>query len=401
MAGSRIRVVHVINSFCAGGAEAMLSNLLRRSNCDRFESSVIALIDDLTVAGPIVRAGIPLATVGMKPGIPDPRGLVRLARHLRRVQPDVVQTWMDHSNLIGGLAARLGSRAKIVWGIHASTHLPGVAKRLTRLTVSACARISHHVPSWIVLCAERCRPFYRDQGFASDRFVVIPNGFDTTVFRPNPDARLAVRRELGLASDTLVIGLVARYDPVKDHGSFLRAAAIVARRNPEVRFILCGANVDHNNSALVALVNQLGLAHHCHLLGRRQDVPAVQAAVDIAASSSISEAFPLAVGEAMACGIPCTVTDVGDSAILVGDSGRIVPPRDPEAMAAAWSELAAIGRRGRTELGEQARRRINDQFELGVITRRYEQLYESLVSVPEDPRVMDQPVPDQIRSAAA
>lgn len=398
---NKIRVVHVINSFASGGAEAMLCNLLRRCDRDRFEPSVVALIDDMTIAGPVLRAGIPLVTIGMKPGIPDPRGLMRLVQHFRRVKPDVVQTWMDHSNLIGGLAARLGSRASVVWGIHASNHVVGVAKRMTRLTVSACAKLSRRVPARIVFCAERSRRFYAEHGFAPDRGLVIPNGFDTKAFRPNLNARLALRHELGLGPDAFLIGLAARFDPIKDHGNFLRAATMFANLAPNAGFVLCGANVDAHNLALVAQIAKLGLEKRCHLLGRRQDMPRVHAALDIATSSSFSEAFPLAIGEAMACGIPCVATDVGDSALIIGPTGRIVPPRESSALAAAWSGLLALGPAARQRLGEEARRRIEDMFELGAITRRYEALYESLASNQGERRVSESHAPTPVGSAAA
>src|SRR5438477_1327473 len=130
----KIRIVHVISSFPFGGADAMLCNLLVNTNRERFEPFVVSLIDDLTTADPVLGAGIPVVTAGMRPGVPDPRGLIRLASHLRRLRPDIVQTWMDHSNLIGALAARLTPHARVVWGIHHSNHVPGVAKRMTLMT---------------------------------------------------------------------------------------------------------------------------------------------------------------------------------------------------------------------------------------------------------------------------
>lgn len=376
----KIRVVHIINSFASGGAEAMLCNLLRHCDRNRFEPSVVSLIDDLTIAGSVLRAGIPVVTMRMRPGIPDPRGMIRLAFHLRRVQPDVVQTWMDHSNLIGGVATRLGCHARVVWSIHASNHIAGVAKRMTRLTVSVCAKLSRRVPSRIVYCAERACMSYAALGFAPDRAMVIPNGFDTSAFRPDPEARLGLRQELGLGDDAFVVGLAARFDPIKDHTNFLRAAAMFADLVPSAHFLLCGANVDAHNAALVEQIATLGLTQRCHLLGRRQDMPRVHAAMDVATSSSFSEAFPLAIGEAMACGVPCAATDVGDSSLIIGPTGRIVPPREPSALAAAWSGLWALGPAGRRRLGDDARRRIKEMFDLDTITRRYEALYEFLAS---------------------
>lgn len=399
--GSKIRVVHIINSFASGGAEAMLCNLLRHCDRTRFELSVVSLIDDMTIAGSVLRAGIPVVNMGMRPGIPDPRGIVRLALHLRRVQPDVVQTWMDHSNLIGGVATRLGCQARVVWGIHASNHIAGVAKRTTRLTVSVCAKLSGRIPSRIIYCAERSHASYVAQGFASDNGVVIPNGFETDRFRPDPGARLALRQELGLGDDAFLVGLAARFDPIKDHTNFLRAAAIFANLLPNAHFVLCGAQVEARNVELVQEIAKFGLTQRCHLLGRRQDMPRVHAAMDVASSSSFSEAFPLAIGEAMACGVPCAATDVGDSALLVGSTGRIVPARAPSALAAAWSGLWAMGPAGRRQLGDDARRRIKELFDLGAITRRYEALYDSLASQQDTRPLTGRYVAEPVQSPAA
>jgi glycosyltransferase involved in cell wall biosynthesis len=375
----KLRIVHVINSFECGGAEAMLCNVLLRTDRDRFDPSVVSLIDDLTVAGPVLAAGIPLLTMGMKPGLPDPRGVVRLAEHLRRLRPDVIQTWMDHSNLIGGLTARTIPHARLVWGIHHSNHLPGIARRSTLMTVAACAALSHHLPARIVCCSEHSSRTYAKNGFAAEKLVVIPNGFDTELFKPDPAARVTLRRELNIPPQAPVIGLAARYDPFKDHSTFLRAAGILTATNPDVHLLLCGNNVHGANATLLSQIESLGLSTRCRLLGARHDMPRIYAAMDVNTSSSISEAFPLAVGEAMACGVPCVVTDVGDSALIVGDTGRVVPPREPAALASAWAEVLAMSADARSVLGLRARARIRAMFSLDAVVARYHELYETLV----------------------
>lgn len=381
---NKVRVVHIINSFEHGGAEAMLCNLLLRTDTRRFEPSVVSLIDDLTVAGPILEAGIPIITMGMKPGLPDPRAIVRLAKHLRRVRPAIVQTWMDHSNLIGGVAARLATGAKVVWGIHHSNHVKGVAKRSTLATVAACAKLSRCVPCRIICVSEHAATLYAQRGFAAERITVIPNGFDTALLRPDPDARRGVRHELGLSDDAPLIGLVARHDPFKDHDTFFRAAAWFLQQRPDAHFLLCGAGVDRSNIAIMSQVDQLGLAGRCHLLGPRRDMPRIQASLDVATSSSISEAFPLVLGEAMACGVPCVATDVGDSALILGNTGKIVPPRDPAALAAGWAALLSMDPTARTQLGLASRRRVCELFNLNAVTRRYEAVYDTFASAAAD-----------------
>jgi len=378
MTPPRIKILHIINSFEFGGAEAMLCNLLLRTDTDRFAPSVVSLIDDLTVAGPIINAGIVPAVMGMRPGVPDPRALARLARHLRRTKPDVIQTWMDHSNLIGGLAARAANAGPVVWGVHHSDHVPGLTKRSTLVTLAACAMLSRRLPTRIVFCSEHAAALYKDRGFAADRMDVIPNGFDTARFRPDDSARQGVRRELNIHAEAPLIGLVARYDPVKDHANFLQAAALLVKTNPAAHFLLCGAGVDTNNPALAKLVRSLGLDYCCHLLGPRRDVPRLTAALDVATSASISEAFPLAVGEAMACAVPCVATDVGDSALMIGDTGRTVPPSNPAALAEAWRQLLTLSAEARASLGQSARARVTHLFDLDAVTRRYESLHARL-----------------------
>jgi glycosyltransferase involved in cell wall biosynthesis len=375
---NRMRVVHIINSFEFGGAEAMLCNLLLRSDRNRFDLQVVSLIDDLSVAGPIIEAGIPLVTMGMKPGVPSPAGVFRLIRHLRKLRPDVIQTWMDHSNLIGGIAGRFVPGAKVVWGIHHSNHVPGLTKRSTLMTVRACGMLSGVVPAKIVCCSETSRAMYSASGFACRKIRVIPNGFDTGRFQPDSQARLAIRAELGLNADAILIGLVARYDPLKDHATFLRAAGLLQEKWPNVHFLLCGNKVDADNPALTEQIAALNLSGACHLLGPRRDVPRIFAALDIATSSSISEAFPLAIGEAMSCGIPCVATDVGDSALMIGPSGKIVPPSDPAALAAGWAELLQMDAAARAQIGAASRERVRERFDLDAVTWQYQSLYEEL-----------------------
>jgi glycosyltransferase involved in cell wall biosynthesis len=376
--GNRVRVVHIINSFEFGGAEAMLCNLVLRTDRNRFDPFAISLIDDLRVAGPILDADIPLAVMGLNPRLPNPLAFAKLVAHLRRLQPNVVQTWMDHSNLIGGIAARAVRGAKVVWGIHHSNHVKGLTRRSTLMTVAACARFSRLVPAKIVCCSEHARNLYAAQGFANEKLTVIPNGFATDRFCPDPAARSAIRRELGLAPQTPLIGLVARYDPLKDHATFVKAAGILHREFPEVHFLLCGDRVEANNAALMEQVRESQVQSVCHLLGPRRDVPQIHAALDILTSSSISEAFPLTIGEAMSCGVPCVATDVGDSALMVADTGKIVPPSDPGALAAGWANLLQMGDEGRARLGAMARQRVQELFDLGAVTRRYESLYSSM-----------------------
>jgi glycosyltransferase involved in cell wall biosynthesis len=207
---------------------------------------------------------------------------------------------------------------------------------------------------------------------------LIPNGFDAESFRPDYSARLAVRRELGLTEDALIIGLVARWDPLKDHATFVDAASFLAREYDNIYFVLIGRGIEWDTLGLAALVRAAGLQDRMILLGERDDMPRLNAAFDVACSSSLTEGFPNTIGEAMACGVPCVVTDVGDAAAIVGNTGLAVPAGDAVAFAKACKELIALGPKARREFGRKGRERIINKYALPTIVKQYEDLYTNL-----------------------
>jgi glycosyltransferase involved in cell wall biosynthesis len=185
---------------------------------------------------------------------------------------------------------------------------------------------------------------------------------------------------LNVSDQDTLIGLIARYDPMKDHDNFLKAASFLARDNPSVHFVLVGYKVDKNNKTIMRTINESGHEGHFHLLGERGDIPRIIPALDIVTSSSSSEGFPNTIGEAMACGVPCVVTDVGDSALLVGDTGKVVPPRNPQSLADGWREIIELGNEDQRRLGMAARRRIEKEFTLPAVVARYEEFYQQAIA---------------------
>jgi len=328
-------------------------------------------------------SGVQTRALSMRRGIPSPYQLLRLVQWLRESRPHVVQTWMYHANLIGGLAARLAGHPPVVWGIHHTNLDPRQNKRHAVWTARVCAGLSHQIPSRIVCCSEISRQVHVRLGYAEEKTIVIPNGFDLSQFRPDAQSRTSFRRELGLPEETLLIGVAARFHPLKGHRNFVEAAARVHARFPNVHFVLCGRDVDRNNAELMHWIHRTGtgLAAVCHLLGVRDDMPRFFAAIDIATSPSVSEAFPNAVGEAMACGTPCVVTNAGDSAALVGDTGKVVPPGDPNALAEALMELVTSGPAVREQLGALARKRVAQRYSLGSVVEHYQETYRQVLAV--------------------
>lgn len=373
-----IRIVFVITGLSTGGAEAMLLKLLEQLDRKRFTPHVISLTT-LGEVGPRISAlGIGVEALGMSTSRPDVLSFLRLVRRLRALRPDVVQTWMYHADLIGGLAARCAGVSALAWAIRNTNLSAGLVKRPTLLVVKALARLSRRVPAKILSCSVKAGAAHVAAGYAPDKIEVIPNGFDLARFAPDAGARRSVREEFGLSMDTPLVGMVARFDPQKNHLGFCDAAAAIVRTRPDVHFLLTGAGVDTHNTRLVAALEARGLAAKFRLLGRRDDIPRLMASLDVLASPSHGEAFPNVLGEAMACGVSCVVTDVGDSAQIVGDYGRVVCAGDMAGMAREIVDVLSLMTHSRHELGLLARRRVAELYEIGQVTRLYEKFFEQL-----------------------
>jgi glycosyltransferase involved in cell wall biosynthesis len=268
----------------------------------------------------------------------------------------------------------------VIWNIRCGKPDPAIHKRATYWTSRACAAASSVTPARIICCSQAALEGHAAAGYDRSKMVVVPNGFDTAAFRPDARWRVSVRNELGLPAEALLIGMIARFDAAKDHATFCRAAAIVSRANPHVHFVLCGPQITAGNRALMSCVEEVGIAQRCHLLGPRSDVPRLMASLDILVSSSLVEGFSNVLGEAMSSAVPCVATDVGDSRLIVGDTGYVVPVRAPELLARNVMAMIEMGTERRTLMGAAARRRVTEKFSLAAAARKYEMTYEELAS---------------------
>ena len=375
-----IKVMHIITTLGPAGAEIMLSRVISGMDRTRFENEVVSLTGILDLAERMRGIGAGVRTLNMKTSAPNPLLVMRLAQWIRESKPDVIQTWMYHANLVGALAARLAGDVPVVWGIHHSALDPRVDKRRTMLVNRICAFLSRKFPARIVCCSEASLRIHKNLRYAAEKMEVIPNGFDLEQVKPDPDARASIRQELGIPLDAPLIGIAARFHPLKDHFNFVSAAARLHRQMPKVHFLLCGINITWENSRLAGWIEAEGLRDCCHLLGLRHDMSRLFSGMDIATSASRSEAFPIAIGEAMACGTPCVVTDVGDCALIVDDTGIVVAPGDPCALAGGWRNLIEAGPGVRHRLGIAARHRVQQHFSLPGIVERYQVIYDRLAA---------------------
>ncbi|MGA8556256.1 MAG: glycosyltransferase [Candidatus Acidiferrales bacterium] len=374
-----IKVLHIITGLFHGGAERTLVNIATRLQ-GRIRSEVIVL----TGVGPrgkqLRDAGVDFISLGMSGGPLALLELARLARLIADRRPDIVQTWMYHSDLLGGIAARMANVGAIVWNIRNGSLSWSLNKATTLLAASLCARLSHFVPQRIVCCSERSRDIHARRGYAREKLILIPNGIDIAEFYPDKAAGAALRERWGLAPQDILIGRIGRLDPMKDYPTFLNAAAEFKKRFPNARFLCMGVEQETKKRDLQALALRLDLNRNLIFSGEGQEMRDVYNALTLLTSSSSGgEAFPNVVAEAMACCVPCVVTDVGDSALIVQDTGRVVRPRDPERMAQACCSLIEIGEAERRRLGRLGRARIEECFSIARAVDRYEALYEEVI----------------------
>lgn len=372
-----IRVTHVINGLVTGGAEVALSRLLHATDRSRFAMDVIALDPRMgAVAEAIRQDGWPVRSLGMsRRGLPA--ALPRLASWLRESRPHVVQTWMYHSGLIAGAAARAAGSPPVVWNLRQSDLDPSLNQRTTVVAAHLSGRLSRVLPRAIVCGSQRALEFHRELGFAADKLLTIPNGIP--VPRRDETARPWLREHLRLPADAVLVGRVARFHPYKDYRGLVEAAGIVARRHG-AHFVFVGAGLDEQNTELGSWIAAAGLEGRVHLMGERHDVARINGGLDLACSSSLGEGFPNVIAEAMSAGVPVVATDVGDSREIVAHTGRVVAPGDPVALAAAMDEMLSLPPAQLRALGSSARDRIVTRYSLPAMGAAYSALYEGIAS---------------------
>ncbi len=362
-----------------GGAEAMLKRLIESSMAQGdFEHAVLSLTDIGTIGLQLREAGVDVQALGMHHASQAPWFLWRLVRLIRASRPTIVQTWMYHADLLGGVAARLAGCRNVIWGIRTISLATG-ATSPTACVRAICAALSSFLPRLVVCVASRARDAHIAIGYDPRRMVVVPNGFDMDKLVATPAQSAAVRAACGWDASLLIVGCVGRFHTDKDQRNFVLAAAMLAQRLENVRFLMVGRGVDTSNSELRQWIKRTGFEQLFALLGERGDVPSCLAAMDIYCLPSRTEGCPNVVGEAMAMGVPCVVTDVGDAAMLVGQSGVIVPKEDAGALARGMEQLAGMGNDARRRLGALGRARIQSEFSMTLARSRFEALYRSLL----------------------
>ena len=369
----RLRILHVITGLGQGGAEAVLLRLVQGSSEPALHT-VVSLTDEGVYGARLRAAGARVLALEMPRGRLTLPGFLALRRRIRQESPDVVQTWMYHADLVGGLAARMAGVRAVAWGVRNSGAHLEKSSFSARTVLRLCARLSGWLPAAIVYCAEQARVRHEALGYDAGKSALIQNGYDLSRFAPDAAARERLRKRWNIGPETVLLGSVARWNPLKDHDNLLGALAELRRQGhaENLRCVLVGHEMDASNAALAGRIRALDLDGMVMLAGPSDDVPGVMNALDLHVLSSRAEGFPNVVAEAMACGTPCVVTDVGDAAAIVGETGWVVPAEDSQALASGIrAACAALVAQGRDALGQACRERVQQRYGLPVMLDAY------------------------------
>ncbi|EKE00946.1 MAG: hypothetical protein ACD_21C00250G0019 [uncultured bacterium] len=369
-------ITHIITDLAPGGAETFLLRLV--SSLKDFQHHVVSLapIEDTNFTQLFFEKAASVTSLDISSkNIHEIYKLFSLSSLLKQQAPHLVQTWMYHANVIGGIAAKI-NKLPVIWNIRNSSLSKETPESLklntfTNYVVKTGAVLSKYIPETIVSCSHYAALLHQKWGYRKDNFIVIPNGIDIELFSPKPQIKTQLRKELGIGDLEIVIGFVGRLHPQKDIPNFLKAARLFLEHEPNAQFLLCGDGLTKENPLVNKWIENENLNNHCHLLDKISDTHNIYNVLDIYCSpSAYGEAFPNVIAEAMSCGIPCVGTDVGDTRLILGDQGITVPPKDPQALAQAWKHL--LSQQIQPSL---VRQRIIDNFSLPASSNLYRQLY--------------------------
>jgi glycosyltransferase involved in cell wall biosynthesis len=373
-----MKIVHIISGLGRGGAELMLERLVTSHFSERKDYLIISIGSLGDIGKSLSAAGVKVIALNLRFDFKLLLGIFNLIFLLRKERADIIQTWMYHADLIGGFLGRMLGDAKVIWGVRTTDLVEGSTfstKALRKLS----ALLSHFVPHAIICPAEASRRSHILIGYKPSLFHVIPNGFITEAYEMSKPQRQFARLQFGFSHGDCIIGCLGRFHPAKDHYNFVQAAQLVASTRSDVRFFMVGRGLNSANAELADWIARTGYADRFLLMGERQDVPQCLAAMDIFCLPSRTEGFPNVVGEAMAMGLPCVVTDAGDAAFLLGDCGLVVPKADPLALAGGLCEMAAKSSTELAAIGEKGKARVKSEFSMGRSLDRYEAVYQQVL----------------------
>jgi len=369
-----MKVVHIITGLGDGGAEHTLFKICKYDISNKH--IVISLTDSGKYFLLLKKLGVKVYCLNAN--FFSIHKFFFLIKLLHSLKPDIVQSWLVHADFIGGIAARLAGIKNIVWNIRYSNIEIGKAKLSTILIIKILAKLSFMIPKFIIIVSKKAKKIYELVGYDKKKLKFIPNGYDLSILKNSNLQKIKFKKKNNIKKKVPLIGNVARYDPQKDHLNLLKALSLIRSKNINFLCILVGQNINKNNINLISDIKRLNLANHIKLLGQKDDISQVMNGLDVLVqSSSYGEGFPNVIAEAMACGTPCIVTDVGDAALIVDKTGWIVPPKNSvklsKAIIKAINELERINWKKRCNI---TRLRIKRNFSIHKMIKLYNLLWD-------------------------
>jgi glycosyltransferase involved in cell wall biosynthesis len=379
-AGRTLRIVFLARSLGYGGAERQLGVLASGLRHRGHSVSVLTFYPGGELEPDLRASGVRIRSLDKRGRWDVATFLANLHRVLREESPNVLHSYLGMPNIVAGVTRSLFPGMRVVWGERASNMDLSQYDWLSRFS-TVLARVLSRTPDLVIVNSRAAFEYAAAHGYPRAKMIVIPNGIDAERFTPDPAARRRVRDEWQVGTDRLV-GLVARLDPVKDHRTFLSAAAQLARGRSDIRFVCVGDGDPVYGRSMQRFAAELGIADRVSWVPARPDMPAVYNALDVACLSSNSESFPNVLGEAMSCGVPCVSTNVGDVAWLLGRPASIAPVGDAPGLADRIRSLLDLDAESIAAIAREEREQVVTQFSVASLVANTERALSSLFDGP-------------------
>jgi len=368
-----LKIVHIITGLGNGGAEHTLYKICK------YDINNKHIVISLTGSGKYfsLLKKLNIRVYKLNCNFFSIHKIFYLSKLLSLLKPNIVQTWLVHGDFVGSLAARLAGIKNIIWNIRYSNLEIGKAKFSTILILKLLAKLSFSLPKSIITVSKKAKKIYEIKGYDSKKLKFIANGYDLTILKPNKIQRINFKKKIKIKNHIPLIGNIGRYDPQKDHLNFLKALSLIRSKNINFFCVLVGFNINKKNISLFSAIKRLKLSKNIKLLDQNNNIPQIMNGIDVyVQSSSYGEGFPNVVAEAMACGTPCVVTNVGDASNIVGSTGWVVPPDNPAKLSNAIEKvICEINTSKWNKRCNKARLRIKKNFDIAKMVRYYNQLW--------------------------